>query len=191
MAHSEVRGGDAPSAAGMCEGATGETLPAPPPRPPPPTREKLPGSPSPQGGDHPLSGREPGLPLGAARRRHQLHPGSGARPRPPPPAPGWRAPRTQPRSPSAGTARLFPTPPPRGTWRVFLTLRTPVFEPPPAPALRLEVASFESAGSSLRAAETRQAGAASRPPLAPPARTGPGTSWNVLEVKSVESLSQG
>lgn len=38
--------------------------------------------------------------------------------------------------------------------------------------------SYESAGSSLHAAETRKARAASRPPLAPLARPDSGTSWN-------------
>lgn len=108
--------------------------------------------------------REPRAPLGPASRRHQLHPRSGAR-RAGPGTVGSVEKKSRWRS--ASTARVVPTPPPRGTWRVFLRLRTPVFQPPPAPALRLVVVPFGNAGSSLLEAETRKTGAAWRPPLAP------------------------
>lgn len=86
MAQSEVRGGDAPSAAGMGVGATGETLPGAPGASDP--RKSWPDRPPHRGVTIRSEEREPGLPLGPALRRHQLHPGSGARPRPPPPRDG-------------------------------------------------------------------------------------------------------
>lgn len=86
MAQSEVRGGDAPSAAGMGVGATAETLPGAPGTPDP--RKSWPDRPPHRGVTIRSQEREPGLPLGPALRRHQLHPGSDARPHPPPPRDG-------------------------------------------------------------------------------------------------------
>lgn len=65
--------------------------------------------------------REPGLQLGPAWRGHQLHPRSGALPRPPPPRDGKER-QKRLRQPGARTARVFLTPRPTGTWRVFSLL---------------------------------------------------------------------
>lgn len=86
MAQSEVRGGDARSPAGMCVGATGEPLPRA--RGGPDPRETWPDRPPRRGVTIRSQEREPGLPLGPALRRQQLHPRSAARPRPPPPRDG-------------------------------------------------------------------------------------------------------
>ena len=86
MAQSTVRGGDAPSPAGMYVGATGEPLPRA--RGGPDPRKSCPDCPPRRGVTIRSQEREPGLPLGPALRRHQLHPRSGARPRPPPPRDG-------------------------------------------------------------------------------------------------------
>lgn len=88
MAQSEVRGDDAPTAAGMGVGATGETLPGA--RGAPDPRKSWSDRPPRRGVTIRSQEREPGLPLGPALRRHQLHPESGARarPRPPPPRDG-------------------------------------------------------------------------------------------------------
>lgn len=143
--------------AGQSAGATGEPRRRP--------GRGLAGGCLPRGSDHSSAELEPGrrsvLPAAAP-----LHP----RRSPAGKAPGCKAVAALP-------SRRVPARPPTGTWRVFLTLRTPVSEPPPAPASRLEVASSESAGSPPHAAETQKARAAARPPLTSGA-LGSGTSWN-------------
>ncbi|XP_077748196.1 uncharacterized protein LOC144310718 [Canis aureus] len=86
MAHSEVRGGDAPSAAGMCEGATGETLPAPPPRPHPRPGRSCPDRPPRRGVTTRSRGGNPGCRSVLPGAGTNYIPGAApapARPRPP------------------------------------------------------------------------------------------------------------